>query len=424
MSALGSGCGNDQHIGVDGKEEDGVRALVAALSQAALGSGEVASVAHFVPTWEEEVSSRSNAISSHYACALCAPCPLFIPAPGRDNTYRIELYTPARDNTFSIRWYADDPPQGACNTNDIVVTGDVSCGQSLSSSESGGTVVFLLSFMLCVDSVCVVHAPGFRPSSVRRSDSVSAYPPSGCHSPLGVSASSGTDSDLSYYDEDLVPCYDPHWPQRVPLPDDNPMFNMFVGTTPRKTWWDREHRPRNIRIGRPAVGDYLEVGEVVRWRSGTFVHNLEGRCSNAVRSSMQIKDGHHYGMNCHIPHSGESPLLPSTVHAAYLYVRKIRWCSAHSVAFHSFAWPRKAKEAKPIARTLFTNHCSWAGVLVVRGRCFCSHGSCLAASRALENLLWNWSKTRRPFLVYKEGSADTGGVDLVPARLTSPRKVL
>lgn len=68
--------------------------------------------------------------------------------------------------------------------------------------------------------------------------------------------------------------------------------------------------------------------------------------------------------------------LPKNVRIVYLDVRELRWCSVNGIPFHSFAWPRVAREAKGITRTLFGNQCNWAGALVVRGRRFCSHNSC------------------------------------------------
>ena len=69
------------------------------------------------------------------------------------------------------------------------------------------------------------------------------------------------------------------------------------------------------------------------------------------------------------------------------------------MAFHLFVWPRNSRDVRSLVRTLFINHCKWADVLVVRGRCFCSHKSCFRSNRVLENLLWNWSKTDR--IAYK-----------------------
>ena len=88
-----------------------------------------------------------------------------------------------------------------------------------------------------------------------------------------------------------------------------------------------------------------------------------------------------------------------------------------SVASRSFAWPRRFREAKGIARKLFTNHCGWAGVLVVHGRCFSSSRACFGSNMVLGDLLWNWSTMRRPYIVYKEGGEGIAGGDLVPAWL-------
>ena len=57
-------------------------------------------------------------------------------------------------------------------------------------------------------------------------------------------------------------------------------------------------------------------------------------------------------------------------------------------------------------------------MLIVRGRCFSTHKFCFRANRVLENLLWNWSKMRRPYVVYRGGNDGTGDCDLVPAWLT------
>ena len=82
------------------------------------------------------------------------------------------------------------------------------------------------------------------------------------------------------------------------------------------------------------------------------------------------------------------------------------------MSFHSFVWPRGPKQAKSIARTLYANHFNWADILIVRGRCFSDHHACFRANRVLENLLWNWDKLKRPYLVYQEGNQTTG--DPVP----------
>lgn len=105
--------------------------------------------------------------------------------------------------------------------------------------------------------------------------------------------------------------------------------------------------------------------------------------------------------------------MPDYARIVYIDVRKVHWCSVGDVSFRSFVRPRIAREARSIMRTVFTSQCGWADVLVVRGRCFCSHKSCHAANRVLEELPWQWSKTKRPFVVYTDGSVELGGGDLV-----------
>ena len=58
-------------------------------------------------------------------------------------------------------------------------------------------------------------------------------------------------------------------------------------------------------------------------------------------------------------------------------------------------------------------------MLIVRGRCFGHHKNCFRANRVSENLLWNWSKMRRPYVVYQDRNAEIlSGGDLVPGWLT------
>ena len=57
-------------------------------------------------------------------------------------------------------------------------------------------------------------------------------------------------------------------------------------------------------------------------------------------------------------------------------------------------------------------------MLIVRGRCFNSHRNCFRANIALGNLLWNWSKMRRPYVVYQEGDVIDGCWDFVPGWFT------
>ena len=98
----------------------------------------------------------------------------------------------------------------------------------------------------------------------------------------------------------------------------------------------------------------------------------------------------------------------------YIDVRKMCWATVGNIAFQGFAWPFEAKKCKSIARTLFTNHCRWPDILVVRGRCFTSQPGRFSSNRILENMLWHWRAIGRPYVVYKEGCASTGGGDPVP----------
>ena len=166
-------------------------------------------------------------------------------------------------------------------------------------------------------------------------------------------------------------------------------------------------RVRNIRIGQAAVVRRLHVGIVARVGSPTPTHNLEGRMITTSGSAIRMDDAHHFGKNYHAQECRLNPPLPSHVRMVYIDARRFRWCSVGSAAFHSFAWPRGTREARGIARTLFTNHCGWAGVLIVRGRCFGPIKYCLTANRILVNLLWDGAGAGRPYMVYKEG----GGVD-------------
>ena len=145
-----------------------------------------------------------------------------------------------------------------------------------------------------------------------------------------------------------------------------------------------------LRVGRPAIANRLHIGEVERFQSPTFIYKLEGRKTNTVCSSLRVKNAHHEGRNYYAPGCIYNPPRPRHVRIVYLDICKLKRCSVDSDAFHSFAWPRNAREAKGIARTLFTNHCNWADVLIVRGRCFSSSNKFgFRANRVLENLLWN-----------------------------------
>ena len=186
---------------------------------------------------------------------------------------------------------------------------------------------------------------GHRPSSVR------ARPPSGCGSfSFGSSLSSHSVGSIVMregFDEEFVRWYHPHLREGgQQMPANARMFNKWL----------------------PALLGRCCIGEVVRRNSVRFVRHLEGRRSNVLAADMRVHAVHHVGMNCHC--HGVPPPLPSYVRIVYIDVRMVRWCSVGSVPFHSFAWPTfEPKKAEAIARTMLINHCGWANVLVVRGRC-------------------------------------------------------
>ena len=70
---------------------------------------------------------------------------------------------------------------------------------------------------------------------------------------------------------------------------------------------------------------------------------------------------------------------------------------------------------------MYATHCDWVDVLIVRGRCFRSSKISLRANRALENLLWNWSSMRRPYVVFTGGRSGIRYVDPIPAWLERER---
>ena len=67
-----------------------------------------------------------------------------------------------------------------------------------------------------------------------------------------------------------------------------------------------------------------------------------------------------------------------------------------------------------MVRTLFANHCDWADVLIVHGRRFGHHRCYYHANIVLENLFWNWSKLKRPYVVYQENKVPYHKRDIVP----------
>ena len=118
------------------------------------------------------------------------------------------------------------------------------------------------------------------------------------------------------------------------------------------------------------------VGNVVRCGARTCVHNFKGRKTNTHGSIVRVEGGHNVGMGCHRLGSCGCLRFPHYCRIVYIDTRKLKWCSIENVVFHSFKWPKDRRKAKRIARTLFANHCDWADVLIVRGRCFGFHRSC------------------------------------------------
>ena len=257
-----------------------------------------------------------------------------------------------------------------------------------------------------------------------RSPSIDVTPPNGARSDVSTEGRSWSSRDIGYDD---VLYHHFRFPSsgRGPLPINTPLFNKFVGRIGARGLWDsnlprlnlgtpvRRYRIRlrNIKVGAFVVARRLHVGTVARGGQ-TFIHNLEGRMINAVGPAFMIDNAQ--GRNYRARECKLNPPLRSHVRIVYIDTRKLKWCSVDSVAFHSFAWPRSTQEARGIARTLFTNHCNWADVLIVRGRCFGSNHCCHWANRILENLLWNWACVGRPYVVYNEGGEVSGGGGVVP----------
>ena len=151
-----------------------------------------------------------------------------------------------------------------------------------------------------------------------------------------------------------------------------------------------------------------------RFKARTFAQNIGGRETGTNNSFVRVKDGHHDGRNYFAFGCNLNPPLPSYCRIVYIDTCKFHWCSIGSVAFHSFAWPQNVGKAKSIVRTLFANHCDWADVLIVLGLCFGHHRNCFRANRVLEDLLWNLSKIRRPYVLYQEDKMATSPGDPVP----------
>ena len=249
--------------------------------------------------------------------------------------------------------------------------------------------------------------------------SVDAYPPS---IPSPPSVSSFHSDYIQHlqpdFDNDLLPHYGPDWPGRQPLPANTPMYNKFVS---RITFvsigfgigWEEGDALRNIRTGSPAIRERLHVGEVVRHGSQTYVHNMEGCRTNTMDSSMRIcKDGHHQGKNCHSSDRRLPLPLPSNVRIVYLNVRKLDDVQLIVLHFARSFGPVMLGRPNPLDAQFAFNHCHWVDLLVVRGRCSCSHKKRFRYNRAFEGLFWHWAEFVRPLVPHKEGNDD--GIDDVP----------
>lgn len=175
-------------------------------------------------------------------------------------------------------------------------------------------------------------------------------------------------------------------------------------------------RLRGIKMGSPAIRNRWRIGEIPRRNATAVARNLGSRRTNHFLPNMKVFGDHRVGGNRNY-HGVPFPLF-CCVRVVYIDVREVRWCSVGSVAFHSFAWPTfDVRTANSIVCTIWTDHRGWANVLVVRGRCWRSHGDYFRSNRVLEDLLRRWCGMGRPFVVYKAGDGETGGGHPIPAWL-------
>ena len=200
-------------------------------------------------------------------------------------------------------------------------------------------------------------------------------------------------------------------PWKYALPRTQPMYNKLC-RDPRDS---RRTVVRNIRIDYHADKADKVVGNVYRRAHDTMMeihegHSLGTELSWRIGSDLKgrVQGGHHSGRDRTIPGAHKDSRF------VYIDVRKMHWATFGNIAFQGFAWPFEAKKCKSIVRALFSNHCRWADILVVRGRCFSSQPGRFSSNRVLENLLWHWRFIGRPYLVYKEGCTSTGDGDPVP----------
>ena len=252
-----------------------------------------------------------------------------------------------------------------------------------------------------VGSVIKIGASG---SVVGRSAPVEVDPPSIYHASSSVAVHADSRSEGAF----AGLCRLVDGPPR--LTSHAPKYNKLIGSV--RAAIDPIHL-RNIKLGELAVDDRWHIGEIERFATRIYVHGFNGRKSNVNGSIVRVKGGHHVGKNCFRLGCSDDPLLPLDCRIVYLDVGKLKWCSVDSVAFHSFKWLKDGRKAKRIVRTLSANHCNWADVLIVRGRCF-HYKDCYTANRILENLLWQRNDLKRLFLVYQEERIKYHRRDVLP----------
>ena len=262
---------------------------------------------------------------------------------------------------------------------------DKRCRQEQACNVKEGFVVrsfavpFVVVSALGPDEVHLVD--GVRGSAVGRSASMEVNPPSVGHTSKNVAVSR---NDTLVRSRGPIDC-----PQIVSRHEFH--YNKLIGGV--RAAIDPIHF-RNIRTGMPAIEGGWHIGKSERFATRTYVHNCNGRKSNVNGSIVRVRGGHHEGKNCVAPGCVDDPFFLQYCRIVDIDMRKLRWCSVDSVVVHSSKWPKDVRKAKSIVRTLVANHCDWAGVLIVCGRCFGFHLSYDKANRTLEILFWNWSKLK------------------------------
>ena len=84
---------------------------------------------------------------------------------------------------------------------------------------------------------------------------------------------------------------------RQPLPISTLMYNTFVGEMFAGGSLEVVGPVllRNVKVGHPAVGYRLHIGEVASYSADTCVRNPGGRQTNTFGSSLRAFDAHHVG---------------------------------------------------------------------------------------------------------------------------------